>query len=89
MHFALSVIEEDTAAARPNAPPRKMVTDGLRKSLTKQVQNLHSWTILDFIFTLMLSGLPHRWYSQRCQALSVRSPFAPEVAKTRLFSFLH
>jgi len=30
------VIEEDSAAARPNAPPRKMVTEGLRKSLTKQ-----------------------------------------------------
>ncbi len=31
-----SVIEEDSAAARPNAAPRKMVTEGLRKSLTKQ-----------------------------------------------------
>ncbi len=32
------MIEEDSASARPNAPPRKMVTEGLRKSLTKQVQ---------------------------------------------------
>jgi hypothetical protein len=43
------VIEEDSAAARPNAPPRKMVTEGLRKSLTKQVQHR--------VFLLLISSL--------------------------------
>jgi hypothetical protein len=51
------VIEEDSAAARPNAPPRKMVTEGLRKSLTKQVQNLNRLAILSSLFVL-------RCYSQ-------------------------
>jgi hypothetical protein len=53
-----SVIEEDSASARPNAPPRKMVTEGLRKSLTKQVQNPPFLAVVSSSFFLTLTLSP-------------------------------
>jgi hypothetical protein len=77
---ALSVIEEDSAAARPNAPPRKMVTEGLRKSLTKQVHNPRGPNrpaVCVAVSHRAVAGLPHRRHPQRREALPVTSSPAP------------